>query len=216
MKLLGHLVIIDVPEGSHNWIITDCGNLSNDTTMIDCNGKITKDKFSCIGTYYDIVAKGIFEHVITNHYIDYNDLSLEFVNPLMSFNTFMEYYQISKNSLFLTYADFKSTFYSITTLPKMAVLEPHANTLFTQVDKDLQKYIVNQYKVPIDFGGYYLYDLNNFRLNPGVFYAIKSEDKYIVRNTSIDINVDKAFNGNRKKILYKQLIDKQIIILPNG
>jgi hypothetical protein len=216
MKIIGHIVCIDIPEHSGNYHIDDNGNLANNNTLIDVKGCL-KNNFKVIGTTLEIITNStseLIDHILVNHYIDYMDLSKEFVNPLQSFASWRQFYGVSDNSLFLTYADTNSTYKSLKTLPKTAILEPECLTFLEIIDNDKQKFVVNKYGVPINFNGYHKYDLNNFRIKSGIYYALKSDDNYIIQNTSVDINIDNINPGNmRKERLYNNLINNDIVLL---
>ena len=213
MKVIGHLIIFDVPEHTGNYHITEEGNISNGSVMIDTKCSL-KSNFTVLGTIMEITTLNRIDNVIPNHYIDYMDLSKEFVNPLTSFASWRQFYGVSDNSLLLTYADTNSTYKSLKTLPKTAILEPECLTFLEIIDNDKQKFVVNKYGVPINFNGYHKYDLNNFKIKPGIYYALKSDDSYIIQNTSVDINIDNINpESMRKERLYNNLINNNIVLL---
>ena len=183
MKVIGHLITFDVPEHTGNYHITEEGNISNGSVMIDTKCSL-KSNFTVLGTIMEITTLNRIDHVIPNHYIDYMDLSKEFVNPLTSFASWRQFYGVS-------YTDF-----------------------LEQIDLTKSKYILNKFGVPVNFNGYHKYDLNNFKIKPGVYYSLKSDKEdslYVVCNTSIDINIDIVNpESKRKERLYDNLINKRI------
>lgn len=214
MKIIGHIVAIDIPEHSGNYHIDDNGNLANNNTLIDVKGAFQKH-FKVVGTVMEVTTSNLIDHILVNHYIDYMDLSKEFVNPLQSFASWRQFYGVSDNSLLLTYADSNSTYKWLKTLPKTAILKPECLTFLEIIDTDKQKFIVNKYGVPVNFNGYHKYDLNNFKIKPGIYYALKSDDDYyIIQNTSVDINIDNINpESMRKERLYNNLINNNIVLL---
>lgn len=214
MKIIGHIVAIDIPEHSGNYHIDDNGNLANNNTLIDVKGAFKKH-FKVVGTVMEVTTSNLIDHILVNHYIDYMDLSKEFVNPLQSFASWRQFYGVSDNSLLLTYADSNSTYKWLKTLPKTAILKPECLAFLEIIDTDKQKFIVNKYGVPVNFNGYHKYDLNNFKIKPGIYYALKSDDDYyIIQNTSVDINIDNINpESMRKERLYNNLINNNIVLL---
>lgn len=212
MKIIGHIVAIDIPEHSGNYHIDDNGNLANNNTLIDVKG-IFQKHFKVVGTVIEVITSNLIDHILVNHYIDYMDLSKEFVNPLQSFASWRQFYGVSDNSLLITYADYNVAYKGLKTMPKTAIMDPAYTDFLEQIDTTKSKYIVNKYGVPVNYNGFHKYDLNNFKIKPGVNYAIQSNEDspYVICNTSVDINIDIVNpESKRKERLYDNLINKRI------
>lgn len=212
MKIIGHIVAIDIPEHSGNYYIDDNGNLANNNTLIDVKGAFQKH-FKVVGTVMEVTTSNLIDHILVNHYIDYMDLSKEFVNPLQSFASWRQFYGVSDNSLLLTYADYQIAYKGLKTMPKTANMDPAYTDFLEQIDTTKSKYIVNKYGVPVNYNGFHKYDLNNFKIIPGLYYSIQSKEdsSYVICNTSVDINIDIVNpESKRKERLYDNLINKRI------
>ena len=213
MKIIGHLIIFDVPEHTGNYHITEEGNISNGSVMIDTKCSL-KSNFTVLGTIMEITTLNRIDHVIPNHYIDYMDLSKEFVNPLTSFASWRQFYGVSDHCLIISFAEYLPAYKGLKTMPKTANMDPSYTDFLEQIDLTKSKYILNKFGVPVNFNGYHKYDLNNFKIKPGVYYSLKSDKEdslYVVCNTSIDINIDIVNpESKRKERLYDNLINKRI------
>lgn len=212
MKIIGHIVAIDIPEHSGNYYIDDNGNLANNNTLIDVKGAFQKH-FKVVGTVMEVTTSNLIDHILVNHYIDYMDLSKEFVNTLQSFASWRQFYGVSDNSLLLTYADYQIAYKGLKTMPKTANMDPAYTDFLEQIDTTKSKYIVNKYGVPVNYNGFHKYDLNNFKIIPGLYYSIQSKEdsSYVICNTSVDINIDIVNpESKRKERLYDNLINKRI------
>ena len=76
---------------------------------------------------------------------------------------------------------------------------------------------MNKFGVPVNYNGYYKYDLSNYRIKPDVYYTLKSDvegSQYVISNTSVDINIETINpDSMRKAKLYNNLNNKRIALL---
>lgn len=216
MKIIGDVIAIPVPSKQKDFKILDNGNISNGEVLLKYG--IFNDSFTLLGTSEELKYDSYkSQMLLPNSMIDYMDLNKMMTTIDKSFLSWLEYYHLNdRNYLFLIFSTYKGyEFKYFTKLPKTASKEEIAEKILKLKDPSLNKFIMNKYKTPEIRNGYYIYDLDNFNIVPGIYYTVTDyENKHVIYNTSVDINKMNVLE-NRERIdkLYQYMIDKVITIL---
>jgi hypothetical protein len=160
---------------------------------------VDSKKFTYLGNFNEIVKIFQEHRVIPNSYIDYTDLTIPITDKTNSLLSWLKINQINTTDIIFTYANYKDYYLYINKPPKTA-FRPNFKDLFIKIDDNLNDFVCNEFGNPIDFDGYNYYNLDNFNIIPNINYIIQGENNYIVKNTSININIGNLIGMIDKKV----------------
>jgi hypothetical protein len=174
--------------------------------------KLDTSIYEIIGTKEEIIEKELFDRVLVNSYVDYLDLSKEYVSKKESFLSWYTLNEIPESSILASFSKFNGTYHKILKMPKTAKYPAEFYDIFERIDPDVSEYLLNKHKVPLLINGYKLYNLQNHKIKPNIYYT----ENGVVRNTSVEINKMNVVKKKSKHELYKKINLKKLTILNYG
>jgi hypothetical protein len=174
--------------------------------------KLDTSIYEIIGTKEEIIEKELFDRVLVNSYVDYLDLSKEYVSKKESFLSWYTLNKIPESSILASFSKFNGTYHKILKMPKTAKYPAEFYDIFERIDPDVSEYLLNKHKVPLLINGYKLYNLQNHKIKPNIYYT----ENGVVRNTSVEINKMNVVKKKSKHELYKKINLKKLTILNYG